>query len=152
MAINNGINYAKQFVTKPSEKIEKGEQAGKKRVLIERFVLNYAVQVGDTILGPKLPAYAIVTGAKLHINKSLGVTGIFKAGHLANGIDAADSGAFVASADAGGQAALGKESAGLSGLNKTFQAETQLVIECTEVMDGSVLDGQIELVVEYIND
>jgi len=152
MAINNGKNYAKQFITKPSEKIEKGEQAGKKRILVERFTLDYAVQVGDTILGPKLPAYAIVTGAKLSLDKSLGATGIFKAGHLANDEESADSGAFVVGADGGGQAALARESAGLSGIFKTFVSETQIVIECTEVMDGAVLDGELVLVVEYVND
>ena len=152
MAINNGKNYKKQFIDKPSDKIGKGEQAGKKRILVERFTLDYAVLLGDTILGPTRPSYAIVTGAKLSIDNSLGVTGKFSAGHLANDSDAADSSAFVADADAGGQAALSRESAGLSGIFKTFESETQIVIECQEVMDGSVLDGELVLVVEYVND
>jgi len=151
MAIYNGINYAKQYVSKPSEKIDSGEVAGRKRLLLEKFDLTFAVLNGDTILGPKLPAGSIVTDAKIKIDKSLGATGIFQLGHLANGVDAADADAFIAAADAGGQAVLARLALEVGAL-KRFTKETQLVITCTEDMDGAVLDGVLTVELEYVND
>ena len=152
MANYNGDNYAKQWVTKPSEKLPKGENAGRKRLLMEHYTLSAALGVGDRILGPKIPADSIVTSAKIKIDKSLGTTGIFNAGFLANGVDAEDTDAFVTAADGGGSAALKSAAAGNVGVFKRFTAETQVVLICTEIMDGTVLDGVIELEVEYVND
>ncbi len=152
MTIVNGDNYAAQWVTKPSEKLPKGESAGRKRLLLEHYTAAYAIQVGDTILGPKIPASSIVTDAQIKISKSLGATGIFNLGYLANGVDAADTDAFITGADAGGQAVLAKPAAGNVGIYKRLSKETQIVLICTEVMDGAVLDGVIEFEVEYVND
>ena len=152
MTIVNGDNYAGQFVTKPSEKFPKGENAGRKRLLLDHYTAAYAIQVGDTILGPKIPASSIVTDAVIKINKSLGATGIFNLGYLANGVDAADTDAFITGADAGGQAVLAAPAAGAAGILKRFTKETQLVLIATEVMDGAVLDGVIDFGVEYVND
>lgn len=152
MANYNGENYAKVFATKPAEKIAKGEFAGKKRVIIERKVLDVALQVNDQVLGPYIPADSIVTGAKVHINKSLGATGIFSLGFLGNGVDAADLDAFAVAADAGGQAALVSSVASSAGLYKRLTKDTQIVLVCTEVMDGSVLDAVVTFEVEYSNE
>lgn len=152
MATFNGENYKKQYVDKPSEKIEKGEVAGRKRLLKEKLVLSSALSVNDEILGPFIPADSIVTDAKILISKSLGATGIFELGFKANGVDAEDSDAFVVAADAGGQAALKRADAANVGIYKRFTADTQIFAKCTEVMDGSVLDGVIHLEVEYVND
>lgn len=152
MASYNGVNYQKAFVDKPSEKIEKGEFAGKRRVVIERKTLNVALAVNDEVLGPYIPADSVVLGAKVFINKSLGATGIFNLGYKGNGVDAADLDAFVIGADAGGQAALARESAASAGLFKRFTKDTQLVLVCTEVMDGTVLDGEVVFEVEYSNE
>lgn len=152
MANYNGENYAKVFATKPAEKISKGEYAGKKRIVIERRVLDVALQVNDQILCPFIPADSIVTGAKVHINKSLGATGIFSLGFLANGVDAADLDAFAVAIDAGGQAVLTKSIATSAGLYKRFTKDTQIVLVCTEVMDGTVLDGIVTIELEYSNE
>jgi len=152
MTIVNGDNYKLQWVDKPSEKLPKGENAGRKRLLLEHYTADYAIQVGDTVLGPKIPASSIVTGAFVKINKSLGATGIFNLGYLANGVDAADTDAFITGADAGGQAVWALPAAGQAGILKRFTKETQLVLIATEVMDGAVLDGVIEFGVEYVND
>lgn len=152
MANYNGDNYKLQWVDKPSSKLPKGENAGRKRLLLEHYTAALALQVGDVILGPKIPASSIVTDAKIKINKSLGATGIFDLGYLANGVDAADADAFVKSADAGGQAVLLRAVAGDAGIYKRFSKETQIALICTEVMDGAVLDGVIEFEVEYVND
>jgi len=152
MANYNGSNYEGQYVTKPSEKFPKGESAGRKRLLLEHYTASVALQVGDRVLGPKIPASSIVTDAKVKINKSLGVTGIFDLGYLANGVDAEDVDAFVKAADAGGQAVLKRADVSVVGIYKRFTKETQLVLICTEVMSGAVLDGVIEFEVEYVND
>ena len=113
---------------------------------------DVAYQVGDRILGPFIPASSLVTDAKVRISKSLGVTGIFDLGFLANGVDAEDTDAFVVGADGGGQAALTRAGASSAGIYKRFTKDTQLVLICTEVLDGSVLDADIEFEVEYVND
>jgi len=152
MATYNGVNYAKSYVTRPSEKIEKGEIAGRKRLVFEVKLLDFAAQVADEILGPFLPANSLVTNATVKISKSLGATGIFSLGHSASGVDAADADAFVTAADGGGQAAFEKAIATNVGIYKRYAEKVQLKLTCTEVMDGAVLDGSIYFEVEYVND
>lgn len=156
MAIYNGDNYQGQFVDKPSSKFPKGEQAGRKRLLKEKRLSDIAFQVGDRILGPKIPASSLITDAKVRISKSLGATGIFDLGYLANGVDAEDTDAFVVGADGGqgvaGPGRLERASHTSAGIYKRFTKETQLVLICTEVCDGTVLDADIEWEVEYVND
>lgn len=152
MAQYNGENYEKQFVTKPSEKIEKGEVAGRKRLLLEKRVLDVALQVNDEILCGFIPADSMVVDAKVFIPKSLGATGIFSLGHKANAEESADASAFVSGADAGGQAVLQRAGAANAGLYKRFDNEAQVFLTCTEVMDGSVLDATIYIEIEYVND
>ena len=99
-----------------------------------------------------IPPNSVVTDAKIYINKSLGATGIFDLGYLANGVDSADTDAFVKGADAGGQAVVQRADVNSAGLFKRFTKETQIVLTPTENMDGSVLDGEIIMEVEYVND
>lgn len=152
MATFNGENYEKGWVQKPSEKIEKGELAGRKRLVFDKYVLGSALAVNDEILLPFIPASSIVTDAKIKIDKSLGATGIFELGYKDNGVDAEDSDAFVVAADGGGQAALKRANELNAGIFKRFSKETQMFLRCTEVMDGSVLDAVISVEVEYVND
>lgn len=152
MATLNGDNYEKQYVSKPSEKIEKGEVAGRKRLLLEHKLLDSVVALNDEILGLFIPASSIVTDAKIYVGKSLGATGIFELGFKDNGVDAEDSSAFVVGADAGGQAVLERAKAANAGIFKRFSEETQIFVKCTEATDGSVLDGTIYIEVEYVND
>lgn len=152
MATYNGDNYQKGFVTKPSEKIEKGEYTGKSRVMIERKTLSVALQVNDEVLGPLIPADSIILDAKVKIDKSLGATGIFNLGYKANGVDAADLDGFVVGADAGGQAVLKRADVSSAAIFKRFTKDTQLVLVCSEVMDGSVLDAVVTFEVVYSNE
>lgn len=152
MATFNAENYEKQFLTKPSEKIEKGEVAGRKRLLLDYRVLDSALAVNDEILCGFIPASSMVVDAKVRIDKSLGATGIFEVGFKANGVDAESSNAFVSGADAGGQAVLQRAGAANAGIYKRFSEETQVFVKCTEVMDGTVLDGKIYIEIEYVND
>jgi len=152
MTIKYGDNYTKQYLTRPSEKVEKGELAGRKRIIFEVETMDFAWQVGDILYGPYLPANSLVTNAKIKIDKSLGATGIFSMGHLASDTDAADADAFVTAADGGGQAALEKAGAANVGIFYRFAERVQLSVTCTEVMDGAVLDGKLYMEVEYVND
>ena len=152
MANYNAENYEKQYVTKPSEKIQMGEKAGRKRLLLDRRVLDAAYQVGDKVICGFIPADSIVTDAKVKINKSLGATGIFDLGFAANGVDAADADAFVVAADAGGKTELKRAGELSVGIHKRFTEETQVELICTEVMDGTVLDGIVTIEIEYVND
>lgn len=156
-------NYTGAEITVPEVKYPKGEMTGKKRVLIDRKTLVTAagtagLDATDVIYGPKLPADSIVTNVSVHINKSLGATGIFSVGWAANHdingdvVDALDADGFISAVDAGGQAALTSMTAGQPGVFKRFAEETQILITCTEVMDDNVLDGVLTLVVEYVND
>lgn len=153
MATFNGDNYKKQYIDKPSEKIEKGESAGRKRIQFDKYLLDSALAVNDEILVGFLPPNSLVTDAKIKIDKSLGATGIFELGHKANASgDAEDSDAFVSNADAGGQSVLQRSSNANVGIHKRFGSETALFVTCTEVMDGAVLDGIISVEIEYVND
>jgi len=151
MTVKYGTNYTLARITKPAEKVEMGQIAGKKRLLIDFYVADYAVQVGDEVLGLYIPKDSIVTGAKVKISKSLGATGIFSLGHKANDDDAEDPDAFVIAANGGGQAALHYAEAGTVGIFKKFEHETQVFLTCTEVTDGNVLDGIISFEIEYVN-
>ena len=150
-SIYNADNYTLARVNKPAEKVEMGQIAGKKRLVIDFHTLAVQGVVGDEILGMFIPANSIVTGAKVKIDKSLGATGIYSLGHKANADDAEDPNAFVLAADGGGQAALQYAEAGAVGIHKKFAHDTQIFLSCTEVTDGTVLDGIISFEIEYVN-
>ena len=152
MATYNGENYDKAYIQKPSEKISKGEFAGKKRIVFEKKVLDVALAVSDEVLGPFIPADSIILDAKVKINKSLGATGIFDLGYKANGVDAADLNGFVVGADAGGQAVLKRAEEASAAIHARFTKDTQMVLVCTEIMDGTVLDAVVTFEVEYSNE
>lgn len=159
MAEYNAVNYAAQYVAKPSEKVPPGEFHGRRRVLRDEYVLvgetsSVGLNATDTILGPKLPAGARVLDAWVKVDKSVGATGIFDLGYAANGVDVLDADAFVTGADAGGQAAFERACDGQvnAGIDKKFTVETQLLVTCTEVMDDSVVDAVLSFCVEYVID
>lgn len=150
MAEFNGSNYKKIFVDVPSSQLNVGEFSGKVRCLSESFICEQNVYaIGDLInVGAKLPKGAKVIEAML-ISPSLGTTGIMKLGFLANGIDAADDDAFIASADAGGQAVKALMPAGAAALGKKFEADTQAQIKFSEASDAA-LGLEIKVLIQYI--
>lgn len=156
MTARKGNNYTGAYVTNPAVKYPPGEYSGEKKVLIERYTLAAAQQVNDTIAIGKLPPGSFITGAKVYINKSLGATGIFDLGHSASEdesgvVVAANADGIVKSADAGGQAVLKLPDQSCNALFQRFGLETEIVLICTEVMDGSVLDAVLTVEVEYVN-
>lgn len=150
MAEFNGSNYKKIFVDLPSSQLNAGEFSGKIRVLQDSYVCTQDVYaIGDLInMGAKLPKGAKVIEACL-ISPSLGTTGIMKLGFTANGIDAADDDAFIASADAGGQAVKGLMPAGAAALGKKFEAETKIQIKFSEASDAAN-EKEIKIWIQYI--
>jgi len=155
MADYNADNYKGQYVDKPSSKFPKGENAGRKRLLLDHYTTNAidgALTGGgvDRVLGPKIPASSIVTDAKIYIDGTLGIGGIFDLGFLANGVDATDVDAFVTGADGGGQAALKRADASNVGVFKRFSVETQLVLSCFETTANAGVTITFEI--EYVND
>ena len=153
-------NYTSALITKPSGRYPKGEMLGKRRNIIDRKTLVDAagtagLDVDDVIYGPIIPADSIMVELEAHIDKSLGATGIFKIGHTgythseSTGTDlAADDDAFIATLDAGGQAALGVMAAGAAGKFLRFEEESQVIITCIEVMDDTVIDGILTICLE----
>jgi hypothetical protein len=150
MAEFNGSNYKKIFVDVPSKQIEVGELSGKVRVLQDSFICEQNIYaIGDLInMGAKLPKGAKVIEACLAC-PSLGTTGIMKLGILANGVDSADDDAFIATADAGGQAVKALMPAGAAALGKKFEADTSLQIKFTEASD-SASGKEIDIWIQYI--
>jgi hypothetical protein len=148
MATLLGKNYTKQFSNVPSEKIDKGEQFGDVHVAYDSYTMSAALADGDIIKMMKLPKGAKVVDAILKTDKSLGATGILDCGYQANGVDAEDLNAFINQADGGGQALAARPTAGAAGLFKTFTAETQVVLDCTELSVAT--DAVIELAIFYV--
>ena len=163
-----GDNYTGQYVTVPNVKWPKGEIAGKMRTAIERKTLvdaagTAAMDSGDTILGPIIPANSIIVDAYYRINKSLGATGIIDLGHEATTLEsdgsaiALDQDGLVlgvnggGAGDGGGQAFLSRCKAEATILNKRLGSDCQIYATFTEVMDNSVLDAVLEIVVIYVN-
>ena len=137
------------------KKIWGGEISGRVKVLHEKITLTGDLAVNDTILGPKLPANAMVVDAYVRIPATLGATGIVSLGHGAT-VDASgaaitlDADAFVAAADGGGAASMTRISTE-AGLLKRFYAETDIFATCTEVT-ASGTGKVIEFVVMFVID
>lgn len=113
MTVYNGIQYAASQVSEPKQKIEKGKFSGQKHVLVDEFTLDATVQyaIGDEVNFSKIPAGAIITGAKLIIPSSLGTSGIVTLGYRAftdrdGSTVAEDLDALCQVTDGGGQAAM----------------------------------------------
>lgn len=147
-----GSNYTKAFVANPVQVVAQGESGAKVKCLMDSYTLPGAViDVGDVVkLGAlKLPKGAKVVDATIAC-ASLGTTGILKLGYAANGVDAADDDAFIASADAGGQAVFSKPAAGAAGIFKALGAETQVVLGCSEISTNT--NVKIDVAVFYVLD
>ena len=147
-----GANYTKAFLSNPVQVVEQGVSGGKVKCIYDTYTLPTAViDVGDIVKvgGVKLPKGARVVDATIAC-ASLGTTGILSLGYAANGVDAAAADAFIASADAGGQAVFAKPAAGATGMFKKFAADTQIVIGCSEISTNN--NVEIKVAVFYVID
>lgn len=149
-------NYSTAFVVKPYDKFKKGEASGEKKILMGQLTLSTALAVNDTILVGNLPANSRILNGGIQINKSLGATGIVDLGHGASSDEdgnaiSADPNGIVSGADAGGQAVRKESDLSSVACFNRFGAETSIYATCTEVMDGTVLDAECMLWIEFIN-
>ncbi len=141
-----GANYTKAYLSNPAVPVAQGESGGKVKCLYDSYTLPTAViDVGDKIVmgGLKLPAGARVVDATLKC-ASLGTTGI-----LTLGVEGTQD-AFIASADAGGQAVLAKPAAGAVGILNKYTTEQQVIVGCTEISTNN--NVKIEVAVFYVLD
>jgi hypothetical protein len=150
-------NYKAQYIDKPSQKANKGETAGRKRLLFDKIVVPAVLANNDEILVGVIPANSMIVDAIVSINKSLGATGIVTLGHKATTDEAGnaiaeDTDGLAPAADGGGQAAFVRSNATSIALFKRLGSETLIFLKCTEVTDGTVTDGVISVAVEYVND
>ena len=136
--------------------IPAGDLGGRVKMAYDKYTFPAdAFDLGDKINMMKLPAGARVIDALVKA-PSLGTEGIFKLGHAATKAEDgstvinADDDAFVASADAGGQAVAAESSTEAGRLVK-FGAETQVVLECSEATDSAEGDT-IEVAIFYVLD
>jgi hypothetical protein len=145
-------NYQKAYVDVPSDKFERGELAGKKRIIFGTIVVPTTLAVSDKIYVGKLPAGARITNAKIYINKDLGASGIVSLGLGVHGTEVADADALVTACDGGEGPALNAAAAGQAGLYKKLSYETEVYATCTEAVDGAVSDASAFFEVEYVID
>jgi hypothetical protein len=153
MANTNGSNAALLALSK---KAAVGEVNGHVKTIFDTIVFASAVvAVNDTFkIGAPLPKGARVLDVKVKC-PSLGTTGIFDIGYLANGVDAADPDAFAVGLDAGGQAVLGGPTLAAAGIHKKFTAETQvsgIFTEATTTAAASTTTTPLSVAISYIVD
>lgn len=157
MATFYGDNYKRAFIDRPNDKYKMGEDGGKGRWLVDSVVVSDALAIGDLIEIGVIPANSRLVSAQLHIDKSLGATGIVSLGHGAtedeegNAIALANAGVSE-SADAGGQAALASNGAAQTLVAKRLGKETRIFVHCSEAVDGNVSDAVLTAFIQYVND
>jgi hypothetical protein len=141
MADKYGVNYTKQFVNIPSEKIPKGEQYGRVHVAYDEFTVTEAIATADNISMMKLPAGSRVIDAKITFS-ALSNSGVLLVGTAADPNAYLDAVAvnlvppYQMDAEAG---ALVQNS-----------AETQVLITATTAT--SATSGTIRLAIFYVVD
>lgn len=153
MATVYGKNYTKGYKdpTNNSAKMEKGSYNGHVKTLYDEYTFPAnAFAANDIIKVGKLPAGARVIGASVK-SPSLGTTGIFDLGNAvsADASVAADQDAFVAQADAGGQAVLAVGAG--AGILKKYEVEVDVELKCTEVTtaaSGLIIQCEVHYVVD----
>jgi len=149
MAVLNGSNYDKAYVSVPESKIEVIEHSGKVRRMYDSYTIPSASELAasDTIRFFKLPKDAKIIDARLVIPVDGSASGILKVG-WDDGVS--DDGLFgVAEADFGAGAIDAKLLATAAGFNKSFTEETEIFATVTELTLDSG-GNKIELELLYV--
>jgi hypothetical protein len=141
MADKYGVNYTKQYVNVPSEKIPAGEQYGRIHVAYDEFDCSAAIATDDTIYLMKLPAGSRVIDAKITFT-ALSNSGVLLVG------TAADPNAYL-DAVAVNAAGANQMDAEAGALVKN-SAETQVLMTATTAT--SATSGTIRLAIFYVVD
>ena len=141
MATVYGVNYTKQFVNIPSEKIPKGEQYGRVHVAYDSYVASDAIAINTLVNLMKLPAGARVLQCTLTYD-DLGSAGVIDVG------TSADQDAFIAAADvnsAAGASQMDNEAGNLA----LYSSETQVIAKVTTATTAA---GTIKFAIQYVID
>lgn len=130
-----GVNATKRDVTVPSVKIPANESYGRVRFVYDEYTVDTADEFGTSglINCMKIPKGAKLVGAQV-VCPATGATGIFDIGWAADaaGVVTADADGIFAGIDPGA-AAVNSNLLAAAGAFKTFDAEVQVQIDCTEV-------------------
>lgn len=149
-----GVNETTAYQTIPNGKIPPGEQAGRQRVMYDKYVLaGSALETDDVILMGRIPKGARILDCVVK-SGDLGGTGTMDIGYAASAdaVEAVDVDAFFNDLDLSGAAIscsmIGHAQTGV-GLFKKFAAECQLTL--TPAASFTQTTGvQIEVVIAYV--
>jgi hypothetical protein len=155
MANFNAVNYNLAYIAEPVEKIDVVEHKGKVRRMYDSYTVPSADELAENedIAFFKLPANAKIVDARL-IAPATGATGQYDIGWLDNGTDAANlTGIFDGNTqgDVGFGAVDVKLLGTSAGFNKSFSAETEIVLTCGEVTadaGGDLIQLELYYVIE----
>jgi hypothetical protein len=146
-----GVNYTKQFVNVPSEKIPGGEQSGRLRVAYDEYTFTAIIDTTDALYMMKIPENARLHEAMLK-SADLGTTGDLNVGWQAgaSAAEAADADGLFAAVDVNAAAncyLMSQAAAAPAGLHKKFAEEVQAVIVPSEITTAT--SGSISLALWY---
>jgi hypothetical protein len=147
-------NYQAAYVDVPADKFQKGELAGRKRMLYGKVALPATLADTSKIFIGKLPGNSIVTNASIRVEATVGAVGTLDLGHGATSVDVANADAFIAAADCSGQAVLARPTLAAVGMYKRFEEEVEIYATCNGTLDGSTAGALVtaHFEVEYVND
>ncbi len=140
MATVYGVNYTKQFITVPSEKIPKGEQYGRVHTAYDSYVASGAIALNNLVYLMKLPAGARVLACTFK-HDDLGSAGAISIG-TADDPDAFITNTTVTSA---GCVQMEDEAGNLA----SYSAEEQVIAKANTATDAA---GSFYVMVQYVID
>ena len=136
-----GVNYTKQYVNVPSEKIPKGEQYGRVHVAYDEYTTVGVIETADNIAMMKIPAGARIIEAKM-VHEDLGGSGVLELG-ITGDVD------YLLAAVAVNGVGVAR-SATEAGIMEKLTEEKQLYITCTN--NTATSGKKVQVVVSYVID
>ena len=152
MADLYGVNYTKQYVNIPAEKIPAGEQMGRVRVAYDTYTTAGAIG-SDIIYLMKIPKGARVLDVRVK-HGAHGNSGTLDIGWLASddAVESEDTDGFFneLAVNAAGSNGMEVSTVNPVGINKKFAAECQVTVRKGATNTGSA--SEIALAVFYVMD
>lgn len=150
MANQNSIEFAKAFVTKPVSKLNPSELNGRKRRLSGTITLAAEIGTTDSIFMAKLPANAVIIGARMVAPG--GASGTLALGWGAGENEVADADGIFAAIPGNAAADLTFDlSSSTAAKNKRFSEEVDIILSASVISSGWSGD-LVEIELEYIID
>ena len=150
MADQNSLEYARAYVTKPADKLNPSELNGRKRILKGTITLGAEIGITDSIFMAKIPANAVIVGARMVAPG--GASGTLALGWGAGENEAADADGIFAAIPGNAAADLTFDlSSSTAAKNKRFSEEVDLILSAS-VISGGWSGDLVEVELEYIID